>query len=103
MGFFFRFVSFLALLAALVAGTVDAIRSVSESAPVLMPLGTAIASFNASGLAVVEALEQADGSYAAFQPVLRFLLQQPASAMCLIVALVFWMIGYRPGRKRATA
>lgn len=95
MGFLMRFASFIALVAAIVAGTVDSIRSISESTPVLTPLGAAVASFSVSAFEAVEALERPDGSLAAFAPVARWLLAQPAFAMFLMVALVLWMIGYR--------
>ncbi len=81
MGFLVRFASFIALVAAIVAGTVDSIRSISESTPVLTPLGTAVASFSVSAFEAMEKLESPDGSWAAFAPVARWVLSQPAFAI----------------------
>ncbi|KQR78175.1 hypothetical protein ASG25_08020 [Rhizobium sp. Leaf384] len=103
MAILFRLASCLALIAAIVAGTVDAIRSVAETAVVMTPLGIAVASISPYWLEVVEALERPDGSLAVFQPVLRWCLQQPAFAVFLGLSLVLWMGGYRRARKRRLA
>ncbi len=103
MAILFRLVSVLALLAALLAGTVDAVRSVSETAVVMTPLGIAVASISTSGLEMIEALERPGGSFAMLQPIVRWCLQQPAFAVFLVVALLFWMAGYRPARRRRLA
>lgn len=103
MAIFFRLLSVVALIAALLAGTVDAIRSVSESAVVLTPLGIAVASISTSGLELVEGLERLDGHLALLQPGVRWFLQQPAFAVFLILALLSWMAGYRPARRRRLA
>ncbi|KQS65571.1 hypothetical protein ASG39_10280 [Rhizobium sp. Leaf371] len=99
MAILFRLLSGLALIAAIVAGTVDAIRSVAETAVVVTPLGIAVASVSASWLEAVEALERPGGDFAMLQPVVRWCLQQPAFAVFLSLALLFWMAGYRRTRK----
>lgn len=100
MAILFRLASVLALFVAILAGTVDAVRSVSETAVVMTPLGIAVASISPSGLELIEALERPDGNVAMLQPVVRWFLQQPAFAVFLIAALLFWMAGYRPAHRR---
>jgi hypothetical protein len=100
MGFFFRVLSFLALMAAILSGTVDAVRSVSEAALVMTPLGTAIGSVSVSGLDFIEGLERPGGRFDAFLPAFRWFLSQPAFGVFLIAALLLWMLGYRSKRRQ---
>lgn len=95
MRFLLRFASFLALVIAVLVASVDAIQSVSASQPVLTPLVTALAAGGPSAQSLVQTLEtpHANGSF--LDPVIRWSLQQPAFAFFLLIALLFWMIGYK--------
>lgn len=95
MRFLLRFASFLALVAGVLVASVDAIQSVSASQPVLTPLSTALAAGGSSTQSLVDALERPHANGAFLDPVIRWVLQQPAFAFFLLIALVFWMIGYK--------
>lgn len=95
MRFLLRLFSVFFLAAAVVAGTADTIQSFAADEPVMTP-----------GLVVVEfvapsALEKAE-TYVGTLPdgsqmqdlILRF-LGQPAFALFLVLALIFWMLGYK--------
>ncbi len=100
----FRLVSFLALVAAVLLATVDAIQSVSTGSAVLMRFSDVLAGLD-PGLAA--RLAAWPGSLAgAFgsggvnlgATVMQWLLHRPASAVALAASLLFWVIGYRRTR-----
>ena len=95
MRFLLRFASFLALVLGVLAATVDSIQSVSASQPVLTPLGSAISASGDSGLALVQSIERPSGAAGMFQPLALWMLQQPAFAIFMVLALLLWMIAYR--------
>lgn len=95
MRFILRMLSVFCLAAAVVAGTADTIQSFAADTPVLTP-----------GLTVVDYV--APNAYASAQnfvaglpdgPTLRDglerLIAQPAFALLLGLALIFWMLGYK--------
>ena len=92
--FILKTVSLLALVVAVMAGTIDAIQSVSASEPVLTPLAVAWSTASPETIALV-----ADGIMRKFpyawDPAALWLLSQPAFAVLLAVSLFFWMIAYR--------
>jgi len=95
---FFRLLSLLALVAAIFAGTLDSIQSVASSSVVVTSLGNHWQNLDVVSLAMAEAAVahyiHADAWRWAIAPV----LSQPAFAVFLVLALLFWMIGYRRPR-----
>ncbi|TCN24796.1 hypothetical protein [Sinorhizobium americanum] len=90
-----RFASFIALAAAVLAGTVDSIQSVAASEPVLTPLAEGIGLLGPDALNWVQSLQRTDAGPAIWLTVLHWIFMQPAFAVMLVVALVLWMAGYR--------
>ncbi|MQW85372.1 hypothetical protein [Sinorhizobium saheli] len=90
-----RFASFLALVAAVLAGTVDSIQSVAASEPVMTSLGDGIAALGPEALNWVQSLQRTGAGPAVWLTVLHWLFMQPAFAVFLVIALVLWMAGYR--------
>ncbi|KQV44327.1 MULTISPECIES: hypothetical protein [unclassified Rhizobium] len=95
MRFLLRVASFLALVLGVLAAAVDSIQSVSASQPVLTPLGSAVSASGDRGLALVQSLERPGGPTGVLQPVALWMLQQPAFAVFIALALALWMIAYR--------
>lgn len=95
MRFLLRVASFLALVLGVLAAAVDSIQSVSASQPVLTPLGSAVSASGDRGLALVQSLERPHGPAGMLQPVALWMLQQPAFAVFMVLALLLWMIAYR--------
>ena len=95
---FFRLLSLLALVAAILTGTLDSIQSVASSSVVVTSLGNHWQNLDVVSLAMAEAAVahyiHADAWRWAIAPV----LSQPAFAVFLMLALLFWMIGYRRPR-----
>ncbi|MCX8995666.1 hypothetical protein NOF55_00925 [Rhizobiaceae bacterium BDR2-2] len=75
-----RFLSFVALVAAVVAAAVDAVRFAATSVVSLLPLRSVLVAVggDVAGAHVPDAL-----------------LAQPAVPVLLVFSLVFWMAGYR--------
>jgi hypothetical protein len=95
MRFILRFASFLSLVVGTLVASVDSIQSVSASQVVLTPLGIAIAATGETGLALVQSLERPGGAAGIFQPVMRWVLMQPAFAFFMMISLLLWMVAYR--------
>ena len=90
-----RALSLVALVIAVMAGTIDAIQSVSASEPVLTPLAVAWSTASPDTIALV-----ADGIMRnlhpyAWDPAAMWVLSQPAFAVLLAVSLLLWVIAYR--------
>lgn len=98
MRFFFRILSLLALIAAILAGTLDAIQSVSSSSVVLTSLGNHWLGFDVESLALAEDLVRHYIHDSVWRTAATPVLAQPAFAVFLVLALIFWMIGYRRPR-----
>ena len=96
--FFLHALSFLALAAAIIAGTVDSIQSVSASTPVLTSLGNAWLSLDPESLTLAEFNADAYISADIWRPYIAPLLAQPAFVVFLVLALIFWIVGYRRER-----
>jgi hypothetical protein len=96
--FFLHALSFLALAAAIIAGTVDSIQSVSASTPVLTSLGNAWLSLDPESLTLAEFNADAYISADIWRPYIAPLLAQPAFVVFLVLALSFWIVGYRRER-----
>jgi len=95
VGFVFRFLSFFAMVIAVVSGTIDSIQSVSASEVVMTPLGSAWSDASPATLQVTETTIAHFIHPEAWRLIAQWLLPQPAFAVFLILALLFWMIGYR--------
>lgn len=89
-----RFISLLLLVAAVMAGILDSIQSVAASQISLTPLGAAIFSLNPDLLEGLEALMRDHLPAFAWDPLMIWILSQPAFAVLVTLALVFWMMGY---------
>ncbi|MBT9371466.1 hypothetical protein [Rhizobium sp. CSW-27] len=100
MAFFFRFLSFLALVAAIAAGTIDAIASVAGSSVVLTSLQEEWRSISPATLPLVQAWVEHYIHPEAWQSGLAVIIRQPAFAVWLGLSLALWMIGYRRPRPR---
>ncbi|KQY13211.1 hypothetical protein [Rhizobium sp. Root482] len=90
-----RFASFIALIAGVLVASVDAIQSVSASQPVLTPLASALAAVGGSAQTLVQSLEKPHADWALLDAVIAWSLRQPAFAFFLLIALVFWVVGYK--------
>jgi hypothetical protein len=91
----FHFLSFLALAAAILVGTIDSIQSVSTSEIVLTSLGNAWLNLDPESLTLAEFAANDYISADIWRPFVAPVLAQPAVAVFLLLALVFWIIGYK--------
>ena len=96
--FLCRMGAFLALLAAIMLGTLDSIQSVSASSVVLTSLGNAWLNLDPEGLTLAEMAADHYISPDIWRPYIAPLLAQPAFAIFLVVALAFWILGYKKPR-----
>jgi hypothetical protein len=87
--------SALALAVAIVAGTLDAIQSVSASKLVLTSLGNAWLGLDPESLTLAELGAGHYMSADIWRPYIAPVLAQPAFAVFLVLSLIFWIIGYR--------
>lgn len=95
MGFLFRLLSLVALIVAIIAGTIDSIQSVSASEVVMTPFGAAWSDASPASLQWVESTVTHYLHPAVWRLIGDWLLPQPAFAVFLCLALLLWMIGYR--------
>lgn len=95
MSLIFHFFSLLALVAAIAAGTVDAIQSVASSSTMLASLGDLWIAISPATLVAAEDLVELHIHPEAWQQGAAFLLTQPACAVFLVLALILWIAGYR--------
>jgi hypothetical protein len=96
--FVFRSISALCLLAAIVAGVLDSIQSVSASSIVLTSLGNTWLNLDPESLSLAEIYADTYVSDGLWRPFIAPVLAQPAFALFLGLALLFWMAGYRKPR-----
>jgi hypothetical protein len=87
--------SFVALVAAILVGTLDSIQSVSSSGVVLTSLGNAWLNLDPESLTLAELSANDYISADIWRPFVAPVLAQPACGVFLVLALIFWMIGYR--------
>lgn len=93
--FVFHLVSALALITAIVAGVLDSIQSVSASSVMLTSLGNAWLNLDPESLTLAEIYAETYISGDIWRPFVAPVLAQPAFAVFLAIALLFWMAGYR--------
>lgn len=95
MRFLFRFLSMVCLVLAVIAGTVDSIQSVSASDVVLTSFGSAWLDLSPVTLMYVEEMIEHYLHPWVWNPALSWVLFQPTFAVFLVLALAFWIAGYR--------
>lgn len=95
MRFIARTISLLLLVVAVIAGLVDAIQSVAADRPVLTPLMDAWRETSPDTLALFAGLFETYLPEWVWDPGVLWVLAQPAFAVILALALVFYLLGYR--------
>ncbi len=95
MRMFLRFLSAFTLSIAVVAGVLDTVQSFASSQVVLTSLLTAWSAINPSSLDAIELTVQGVDPALRLADALVWTLAQPAFAVFLVVALLFWMLGYK--------
>ncbi|MDO1580632.1 hypothetical protein [Rhizobium oryzicola] len=95
MAFLFRFLSLLFLMAAVAAGTIDSILSVSMRSLVLTSFAADWQEVSPSTLPLVRAWVEHYIHPEAWRSGVAIIIAQPAFVVLLALALLFWMIGYR--------
>lgn len=98
IGFVFHVLSGLALVVAVIAGTLDSIQSVSASQVVLTSLGNAWLNLDPASLTLAEIYAATYLSPDIWRPYVAPVLAQPAFAVFLGISLVFWLAGYEKPR-----
>ena len=96
--FVLRLFSLAALAVAVMAGTIDAIQSVAAAEPVLTPLAAAWSAASPSTIALVADTIMNRFYPYLWDPVALWVLSQPAFAVLLALAFLFWMLAYRRPR-----
>lgn len=91
----FHCLSFVALTAAILVGALDSIQSVSSDDVILTSLGNAWLNLDPESLTLAELSADDYISADIWRPYVAPVLAQPAGAVFLILALIFWMIGYK--------
>jgi hypothetical protein len=91
----FRLVSALFLIAAVASGTIDSILSVASSSVVMTSLGNAWLGLDPESLTLAEFNADSYIGVDIWRPYVAPVLAQPAFAVFLVLALIFWIIGYR--------
>lgn len=94
-----RLFSLVALTLAVIAGVIDAIRSVAADRLELTALGAAWRELDAGSLAGVRDWS-ADAALPMVETTVSFVLLQPAVAVCLALAFVLYALAYRQPRRR---
>lgn len=95
MRFLLRFVSLLFLAAAVIVGIVDSIQSVAGETVALTPLGAALFTLDPDLLAAAERYFQSHVSAYVWNTLIEWMLIQPAFAVFLVLALLFWLVAYK--------
>ncbi|MBB4066480.1 hypothetical protein [Gellertiella hungarica] len=90
-----RFASFLLLVAAVFAATLDTITSVADSGMSLTSLQMAWNTIDPQSLSRVETGVLSAGLPASLNGAIQWTLGQPAFAVALALSLLFWVAGYR--------
>ncbi len=96
--FLFRLLATLALAVAVIMAVLDATRSIAASALVLTPLGE---SWQSASPATFETARQTIGTdiwAPLWDPGMLFILAQPGFVVFAVLALLFYLVGYRPRR-----
>ncbi|TCL71991.1 hypothetical protein [Rhizobium sp. BK251] len=95
MRFLLRLASLVALVIAVIAGTVDSIQSVAASDVILTPFGDAWSDLSPSTLS---ALQSSIAYYIHpwfYDIAMQWVLFQPTFVVFLVISLLLWMVAYR--------
>lgn len=95
MRFIFRFLSLIFLVIAVIAGVVDAIQSVAGGSLELTLLGVGWYGLSPDTLNLSQAIIQRHLHPFLWDPVMQWVLLQPASAVFAVLSLLFYLAGYR--------
>lgn len=95
MRFLLRFISLMFLVVAVITGVVDAIQTVAADRLNLTILGEAWYSFSSDSLNAAQAAVQRYVHPLLWDPVIQWVLLQPAAAVFLALSLVFYLLGYK--------
>ncbi len=95
MRFLLRAISLLALIMAVITGVQDAIKSVASSQIVITSLGSAWYTISPDTLSQSQTLIQGHLHPYLWDPVMQWILLQPAWAVFLAIALFFYLIAWR--------
>ena len=98
MRFLLRTISLLVLVLAVIAGVIDAIKSVAASKVEFTPLGLAWFEISPDTLNLVQAAVQRHVHPYLWDPVIQWILLQPTWAVFLAVSLLFYLIAWRRPR-----
>lgn len=90
-----RFISLMFLVVAVITGVVDAIQTVAADRLNLTVLGEAWYSFSPDSLNAAQAAVQRYVHPLLWDPVIQWVLLQPAAAVFLALSLVFYLLGYK--------
>lgn len=90
-----RLGSLIALVIAVIAGTIDSIQSVAASMVVLTPMGDAWNDVSPSTLTMLRSAISYYLHPRVYDVVLQWVLFQPASAVFLLISLLLWMAAYK--------
>tara|TARA_B100001105_G_scaffold249076_1_gene235558 strand:+ start:722 stop:1093 length:372 start_codon:yes stop_codon:yes gene_type:complete len=93
--FLLRFISLLFLVVAVITGVVDAIQTVAADKLTLTVLGEAWYAFSPDSLDATQSFIQRSIHPLLWDPVIQWVLLQPAVAVFLTLSLVFYLLGYK--------
>jgi hypothetical protein len=97
--FLFRFLSTVSLAVAVVMAVLDATRSVASSALVTTPLGRSWQAVSPDTLAATQKFIEATLHPLLWDPVVLAILHLPGFMVFGLLALILYVIGYRPERR----
>ncbi len=98
MRFLLRAISMIALVLAVIAGVIDAIKSVAASQVVMEPLGNAWYAISPDTLNLAQAVIQRNVHPYLWDPIIQWVLLQPTWAVFLVLSLFFYLIAWRRPR-----
>ncbi len=90
-----RTISLLALIMAVITGVQDAIKSVATSQVVITSLGSAWDSVSPDSIDLAQAVIERNIHPYLWDPIVQWILLQPAWAVFLVVALLFYIVAWR--------
>lgn len=96
----FRFLSFIALVLAVLVGVLDSVRSVSTQSVDLMSAHAVWEILYPQSMDFIAGMVEHYLHPEAWRSILVMLNDLPASAGLLALSLLFWMLGYRKQRTR---
>lgn len=98
---FFRFLSFVCLIVAVLIGVTDSVRSVATNKVDLLSSIDGLAYIWPQSVTFTQTLIEHYIHPEAWRSLLGFANDAPATAVLLSLAMIFWMIGYRKVRPRS--